>query len=135
MISPQIKQDCTTDYYLVQGPLSNFYPCKIEQESDNGRSIVFKSAEHCYQYNKVQFLLKTRCDPTISLQDIMQAKTAATEKWLGDKLNNHPDLHDRTCGTNENFKYSTISTISLLYHSVSDKYWAWVLKATKCHIP
>ena len=151
--SPQIKQDCTTDYYLVQGPkdpLSNFYPCKIEQESDNGRSIVFKSAEHCYQYNKVQFLLKSRRDPTISLQDIMQAKTAATAKWLGDKVNNHPDLHMwhqrelQVLHDILNLKLKCCHSFrrkledsgnALLYHSVSDKYWGIGIESNEVSHP
>ena len=98
----------------------------------------------------MQFLLKTRRDPTISLQDIMQAKTAAIAKWLGDKLNNHPDLHMwhqrelqvlhdilnlkvKCC---HSFRHKLEdSGNALLYHSVSDKYRGIGIESNKVSHP
>ena len=124
-------------YFLVQGPkdpLSNFFLCPLEDNSQ-GRSTTFRSAEHCLQYKKAQFLATIQ--PEIC-KGIFQAKTGASAKYLGNKLNSHPKIGEwrkqelfvlrgilmrkaRCCPA---FNKKLIeSGRAALYHSVSDIYW------------
>ena len=76
------------DYYMVRGPhdpLSNLFEVKVPHKVNN-KYIEGKSLEHSYQYNKAVVI--TGSDQGIS-REILNAKTAVTAKYLGDRLNKH----------------------------------------------
>ena len=136
----EVNKSSITRYHLVQGPkdpLSNFYKTRLEHVIGD-RSVVFTSSEQCFQYRKTLFLTEGR--DTDMLRSIMQAKTAAEAKWLGDKLNDHPNitawrniacnvmrsiLKDKArCSTKFREKLQEYSkSNTALYHSVSDPFW------------
>ena len=65
--------------------MSNLFEVKVPHKVNN-KHIEGKSLEQSYQYNKAVVI--TGSDQGIS-REILNAKTAVTAKYLGDKLKKH----------------------------------------------
>lgn len=143
--------DQRQQYYTVSGvkdPLSNFYPCNIEYRVRESQ-IIFKSAEHLYQFKKATFLQENDL-----ATEIIESRNSLDAKWLGSRLDNHQGIEQWQLGRKEvmreilnlkakvsrKFQEKLKSTESaLLYHTVRDKYWgigqeSWEIQHPMTHI-